>query len=190
MRRPFYLAAGVFSLLLTGCVSPPTQPSVMVLPGSGKSYERFGQDQIICQNLAQNSVNGSAQTAANNAAGTAAAGTVVGAAAGALIGAASHNAGAGAMVGAGTGLLVGSSMGNDVAGRSSESLQDTFDRIYTQCMYAKGNKIPIDDRYRQVNQFSSAVPPDYYPARPVNSAVPDDVQGPSDSGVPPDYPPE
>jgi len=187
MQKSFYLAAGVFSLILTGCVSPPTQPSVMVLPGSGKSYERFQQDQIICQNSAHNSVNGGAQTAANNAVGTAAAGTVVGAAAGALIGAGSHNAGSGAMVGAGTGLLVGSSMGNNVAGRSSESLQDAYDRVYTQCMYAKGNKIPVDARYGQVEQYSSPVPPDYYSAPSVNSVAPDDYQEPPYNGVPPDY---
>ena len=177
MQRSVYLAAGILSVLLTGCVSPPTQPSVMVLPGAGKSYDRFQQDQIICQNSARNSVNGGAQTAVNNAAGTAAAGTLVGAAAGALIGSASHNAGAGAVVGAGTGLLVGSSMGNNTAGRSYESLQETYDQVYIQCMYAKGNKIPVDARYSQQEQVVepdlSPVPPDYYPAPPDNDVPPD-----------------
>ncbi len=177
MQRPFYLAVGLVSLLLTGCVSPPTEPSVMVLPGTGKSYDRFQQDQVICQNSARNSVNGGAQTAANNAVGTAAAGTLVGATAGALIGSASHNAGAGAVVGAGTGLLVGSSMGNNAAWRSSDSLQDTYDRVYIQCMYAKGNKIPVDTRYSQVEPVvapeMSPVPPDYYPTPPADDIPPD-----------------
>ena len=172
----------VFTLLalvtgLCGCVSPPTGPDVMALPGTGKSYEQFNRDEAMCRGYAQNSVNGGAQSASNNAAGTAAAGTLVGAAAGALIGAASGNAGPGALIGAGGGLLVGSSMANGSASESSGDLQDRYDTVYSQCMYAKGNKVPVAYGYGSADmQQASPVPPDYYPP-------------PTDRGAPPDYVP-
>jgi hypothetical protein len=169
----------VFTLLalvtgLCGCVSAPTGPDVMALPGSGKSYEQFNRDEALCRGYAQNSVNGGAQSAANNAAGTAAAGTLVGAAAGALIGAASGDAGPGALIGAGGGLLVGSSMASSSASGNTDDLQGHYDTIYSQCMYAKGNKVPVAYGYSgtDVSQ-TSPVPPDYYPSVP-NSSVPPD----------------
>jgi predicted phage tail protein len=164
---PLALAA-----LLSGCVSPPSGPDVTALPGTGKSYEQFNLDEAQCRSYAQGSIGGGAQTAANNAAGTAAAGTLVGAAAGALMGAASGHAGPGALVGAGGGLLVGSALANNSSSRSSEDLQDSYDRVYTQCMYAKGNKVPV--AYGDDAPQGSPVPPDYYPQA-------------AGSGVPPDY---
>jgi hypothetical protein len=172
----------VFTLLalatgLGGCVSPPTGPDVMALPGTGKSYEQFNRDEALCRGYAQNSVNGGTQTAANNAAGTAAAGTLVGAAAGALIGAASGDAGPGALVGAGGGLLVGSSIASNSASGSTGDLQDHYDTVYSQCMYAKGNKVPVPYGYSSADmQQVSPVPPDYYPTS-------------ADRGAPPDYVP-
>lgn len=161
---------------LSGCVSPPTRPDVMVLPGTGKSYQSFQMDEMACRNAAYSSVNGGAQMASNNAAGTAAAGTVVGAAAGALLGAASGHAGPGALIGAGSGLLIGSAMGSNDAGASSGDLQDQYDTVYTQCMYAKGNKVPVDARYgdSQDTAQPSAVPPDYSPEPADSNAVPPD----------------
>lgn len=176
MNRFTPLAVIALAAALSGCVSPPTRPDVMVLPGTGKDYQQFRMDEMACRNDAYNSVNGGAQTANNNAVNTAAAGTAIGAAAGALIGAASHQAGAGALVGAGSGLLVGSAMGSNNAGASGGDLQDQYDTVYTQCMYAKGNKIPVDASYSDNNpsQAQSPVPPDYYPAQPDNSGVPPD----------------
>ena len=179
MNRFTSVAVLALAAALSGCVSPPTRPDVMVLPGTGKGYQQFQMDEMSCRNAAYGSVNGGAETASNNAAGTAAAGTVVGAAAGALIGAASHQAGPGALIGAGSGLLIGSAMGSNNAGASSGDLQDQYDTVYTQCMYAKGNKVPVDasDGYSSNQPPQSPVPPDYYPAQP------------GDSGVPPDYVP-
>lgn len=179
MNRFTPVAMLALAAALTGCVSPPTRPDVMVLPGTGKSYQSFRMDEMSCRNAAYGSVNGGAETASNNAAGTAAAGTVVGAAAGALLGAASGHAGPGALIGAGSGLLIGSAMGSNSAGASSGDLQDQYDTVYTQCMYAKGNKVPVDAGYSD-NQYSppqSPVPPDYNPTPQ------------EDSGVPPDYVP-
>ena len=95
---PVVLAGAV---MLSGCVvAPPSGPSVMALPGQGKSYDAFRQEDGYCrQTAAQDS--GAAQTSANaqnNAVGSAVVGTALGAAAGALIGAAAGNAGAGAAI--------------------------------------------------------------------------------------------
>lgn len=191
MKRLYQIAPLTLVVMLAGCVSPPSAPDVTALPGSTKSYGQFRQDDILCRNAAQNSVSGGAQTASNNAAGTAAAGTLVGAAAGALIGAASGHAGPGALIGAGSGLLVGSAMGSNTAGMSNGDLQDQYDVIYTQCMYAKGNKVPLPYGYDQSDSSQSAVPPDYQPeSSQNNSNVPPDYNGEqSDGNVPPDYQP-
>ena len=45
MRSPARLALpAALVVLLTGCVTIPTGPSVMVLPGSGKSFDQFRLD--------------------------------------------------------------------------------------------------------------------------------------------------
>ncbi|GAB2933185.1 glycine zipper family protein [Hafnia psychrotolerans] len=189
MKRLYQMVPLALLALLSGCVAPPSSPDVTVLPGSSKSYGQFRQDDILCRNTAQNSVSGGAQAAANNAAGTAAAGTLVGAAAGALLGAASGQAGPGALIGAGSGLLVGSAMGSNAAGMSNGDLQDQYDVIYTQCMYAKGNKVPVSYRYdQQTDSRQSDVPPDYQPAYPQSDVPPDYHGDTSDGNVPPDYP--
>jgi len=179
MNRFTPVAVLALAATLSGGVSPPPRPKVMVLPGTGKDYQQFQMDEMSCRKAAYGSVNGVAETASNNAAGTAAAGTVVGAAAGALNGAATHHAGPGALIGAGSGLLIGSAMGSNNAGASSGDLQDQYDTVYTQCMSAKGNKVPVvaSDGYSSNQPPQSPGPPDYYPAEP------------GDSGVPPDYVP-
>ncbi len=188
MKRLYKIAPLALLAALSGCVSPPSSPDVTVLPGSSKSYGQFRQDDILCRNTAQNSTSGGAQAASNSAAGTATAGTLVGAAAGALIGAASGQAGPGALIGAGSGLLVGSAMGSNTAGMSSGDLQDQYDVIYTQCMYAKGNKVPVAYNYdQQSDSRHSDVPPDYQPAGSQSDVPPDYNGGAPDSNAPPDY---
>src|SRR6478736_9204538 len=127
---------------LGGCVTVPTAPTIMVLPGPQKSLEQFQDDGASCQNYAQNVVAPQGVAAANNAAANAAVGTALGAAAGAIIGSATGQAGAGAAIGAGTGLLFGSVAGADYAGYSSYQLQRRYDVSYGQCMYARGNRVP------------------------------------------------
>jgi hypothetical protein len=39
-------------------------------------------------------------------------------------------------------LLIGSAAGAGAAQRSSYTLQERYDMAYTQCMYAKGEKVP------------------------------------------------
>ena len=144
MRRLDLLVALTGTGLVAGCVvAPPSGPTVMVMPGQGKSFETFQREDVYCrQTAAFNS--GAGQTAANaqnNAVGSAAVGTVLGAAAGAVIGAASGNAGAGAAIGAGTGLLVGSAAGTGQAAGGGYYAQQQYDTVYTQCMYSYGNTV-------------------------------------------------
>ena len=105
MKRTLLLAPLAAVIVLGGCVTVPTGPTVMVLPGPQKSLDQFNGDGLTCQQYAQNVVAPAGVAAANNAAANAAVGTALGAAAGAIIGSATGQAGAGAAIGAGTGLL-------------------------------------------------------------------------------------
>ena len=150
-----------------GCVTVPTGPSVMVLPGSQKPFEVFRADEAECRQYAYAATGGAGgeQAAANSAASSAVAGTLLGAAAGAAIGSVSGNAGPGAAIGAGTGLLFGSLAGSNAAGASYYSTQRRYDNAYVQCMYGKGNQIPTRGQYRGPYAGPPGPPPYYsYPA--------------------------
>jgi Glycine-zipper domain len=130
-------------LLLTGCATVPTGPSVMVLPGSGRSFEQFQGDDGVCRQwaLAQTETTPNEAGAVNTATG-ATIGTVVGAALGAAIGAAAGGPALGAAIGAATGLFGGTAIGVGNAYGAALSVQSRYDIAYMQCMYAKGNQIP------------------------------------------------
>jgi hypothetical protein len=159
--------------MLAGCVSVPDGPSVMVMPGDGKNFPQFRSDDYECRDFAHYQIGGKTadQAAANSGIESAAVGTVMGAAAGAAI-----NGGRGAGVGAGAGLVMGSLIGADAANASGRSLQHRYDIAYEQCMYTKGNKVPMAGNFarspRRANYSTpylpppppdSTPPPDYYP---------------------------
>lgn len=159
------------ALALAGCVAPPPQgPSVMAMPGEGKSYQQFQQEDAYCRQAAFQSIGGrsSSQAATDSAVGSAVAGTAIGAAAGALLGAAAGNAGAGAAIGAGTGLLAGGSVGAGNAQYSSAYTQRQYDMTYIQCMTSQGNQV---QPYAQPRGYYR-VPPPYYPPYPPPYARP------------------
>jgi hypothetical protein len=134
----------IAGLSLAACVHVPTAPNVMALPGSGKTFEEFQYDDVTCRQWASYQVGGSPSRAANDTAvANAALGTVLGAAAGAAIGAASGRPATGAAVGAGAGLLGGSLIGASNSEEARWSMQRRYDMAYMQCMYAKGNQIPV-----------------------------------------------
>jgi len=138
-------AAGILlvMMLLAGCATFPPGPSVMVMPGNGKTFEAFQADDSVCRQWAQNRTEWNAnQTVNENVAGGAIAGGVLGAAAGALIGAASGNVGPGAAIGAGAGLLGGAFLGSTQAYGAGGEVQRRYDNSYQQCMYLKGNQVP------------------------------------------------
>jgi hypothetical protein len=128
---------------VSACSVLPTTPSVMALPGSGKTFDQFRADDASCRQFAFEQVGGVSanQAATASAVGSAAIGTALGAAAGAAF-----NGGAGAAVGAGAGLLVGSAFGVGAAQDSAYGVQRRYDHSYLQCMYASGDRVPVHGR--------------------------------------------
>jgi hypothetical protein len=173
------------AVMLSGCASPPNGPDVRAMPGTGKSYEQFMADDSTCQSYARGNTNGDSQRANNNAVNTAAAATVIGAAGGAILGAASGHGGSGALIGAGSGLLVGSAMGNDSSMQSYDDIQQRYNDVYIQCMYAKGERVPMPAGFNSQYSPESSAPPDYNSQS--DSGVPPDYYPQDNPGVPPDY---
>lgn len=168
LRRRIAIVAVI---VLSGCATLPTGPSVLVLPAPGKPLEQFQTEDMICRQWAGQQVGMTAEDTANqNTVKGAAVGTMIGAGAGALLGAASGHTGAGAAIGAGSGLLVGTAAGAGAGQEYGWEAQRKYDFGYVQCMYAKGNQIP-----GQVHQYRirrsppppprdmKGVPPDYVP---------------------------
>jgi hypothetical protein len=111
-KRTGRIISSFVLLILSGCATLPTGPSVRVLPGTGKTFEQFMVDDAVCRQWAGQSVGISPQETVNrNTVTGAVVGTAIGAGLGAAGGAASGNPGAGAAIGAGSGLLVGTASG-------------------------------------------------------------------------------
>lgn len=164
MQRPNILLFAVLLLVvvLGGCATLPTGPSVMVLPAPGKSLERFQADDALCRQWAEQQIGMSPQEAVNqNVVTGAAVGTVVGAGIGAVVGAASGRPAAGAAVGATSGLLVGASSGASAGQVYGREAQRRYDIAYQQCMYSNGNVIPGTRRVRRTMPPPPPPPPDF-----------------------------
>jgi hypothetical protein len=134
----------LFALLgLGACVTTPTGPSVLVLPGTGKSFEQFRADDSLCRQFASGQIGNTTagDAAADSGVRSAAVGTAVGALAGAAIGGSR-----GAGVGAGAGLLMGSAEGSNASRRSGYTTQQRYDNSYIQCMYSYGHRVPVSGR--------------------------------------------
>lgn len=145
------------TLLAAGCATFPTGPSIMALPGTRMSFDQFRADDYECRNYAAQSIGGAnaQQAAVDSNVKSAAIATAIGAVAGAAIGGNSR----GAAVGAGTGLLFGSAAGAGAADASGRTMQQRYDIGYTQCMYAKGHKVPVSGRFTS----APAAAPTYAP---------------------------
>lgn len=164
---PTLRLSSLASLVLVGaCTTIPSGPNVMVLPGTGKSFDQFRADEFDCRQYAAYQGGGmsASQAASDSGVQSAVVGTLVGAAAGAAF-----NGGSGAAVGAGVGLLAGALAGTGAGSASAYNVQQRYDYGYTQCMYAKGHRIPVSGRFT-----SSA--PSYYrspaPAAPYTPPPP------------------
>jgi len=144
MRWKRNFLAFLVLVFLGGCVTMPTGPTVMVIPGPGKPFEVFTADDSACRQWALQQIGGASpsETANQNLASGAIVGTLVGAGIGAAIGAATGDVGAGAAIGAGAGLLGGTATATNPAYASGWELQRRYDIAYQQCMYAKGNQVP------------------------------------------------
>jgi outer membrane lipoprotein SlyB len=140
MNKRLRVVAVVSAVALGGCATLPAGPSVLVLPGSGKSFDQFQADNAVCRQFADMQVGGrsATQVAQESATQSAVLGTVLGAAVGAAAG-----QGRGAAIGAASGLALGSAMGAGPAYASASELQRRYDYAYVQCMYARGNQVPV-----------------------------------------------
>ncbi len=180
------LPLAILVLLLGGCAAMPTGPSVMVYPGTGKSFDQFRYDDLTCRQYALQYAGGTSpsQNAAQSGIASALAGTAVGAAAGALIG-----GNEGAAVGAGTGLLVGAMAGSETAQTSAYYTQQPYDNAYIQCMYASGHLVPLSGQLnanacRSSRATQPMPPPATVSPRPPGYKIP-----PPPPGTPPPPPP-
>ena len=166
-------------LLLTSCATVPTGPSVLVLPGTGKAFEQFQADDAVCRQWAlQQTGTTPNQAGATSTVTGAVVGTAVGAGLGAAIGAAAGSPATGAAVGAGVGLFGGTAAGAGNAYGAGVSVQRRYDHAYVQCMYAKGNQVPV----MRGSQPAYTPPPP--PPPPLPPGVP-----PPPAGTPPPPPP-
>jgi uncharacterized protein YcfJ len=126
--------------------APPSGPSVMALPATGKTLESFQQDDATCRGYAAQVV-GPVATSDNTLGGGALLGTVLGAGVGAALGSVGGAAGAGAAIGGATGLIAGTAIGANNAQAISSNAQTRYDTAYTQCMYSKGHTVQTPPRY-------------------------------------------
>ena len=162
MNLAFRILSIAAVLTLGACVTVPSGPSIMSLPGTGKSFDQFRADDFDCRQFASSQVGGTTpnQASAESGVQNAAVGTAVGAAAGALI-----DGSSGATTGAGVGLVFGALAGSGAANASSYTLQQRYDIGYTQCMYAKGHKVPVSGHFAAANErpaprrYSTPPPP-------------------------------
>ena len=141
--------------LLTACATTPTGPSVLALPGTGKTFDQFRADEFECQQYASTRLRGMTpgEAARDSGLKSAAVGTAVGATAGAAMG-----GGNGALVGAGIGLLAGSVAGTGSGSASSDNVQQRYDYGYTQCMYAKGHRVPVSGAFTSAPALAAPAP--------------------------------
>ena len=161
LRTVLFVAA---ALILTGCVSVPTGPSTLALPGTGKGFDQFRFDEDSCRQYSYDSIGG--QTAVRAQEDSAVRSGFAGAVIGALIGGA-ISGGHGAAVGAGVGGATGGLAGLGAGEASAYEAQRRYDNAYTQCMYGKGHRVAVSGRFAP-----SAAPAYYPPPAPARQSYP------------------
>lgn len=181
-------------LMLAGCATVPTGPSVTVFPAPGKPYDLFLAEDSYCRQAAERQIGIAPQQVANqNTATGAVIGTAIGTGLGAAIGAASGHAGTGAAIGAASGLLFGTAAGSDSGRIAGREAQRRYDTAYMQCMYSYGNQInttsPSYYRRRTVIMNPSPTdydytPPEYSSPYPPPNTPPPPMQPPAPPAVP------
>ncbi len=163
MTRKVILAIAL-PAVLAGCATTPTGPSVLVLPGTGQSFEQFNRDEVYCRDYAMRGLGGKSpgKVSSDSTVASAVAGTAIGAVAGAALGGQD-----GAAVGAGTGLLFGSAIGGESGRYERSSTQVRYDNSYIQCMYGLGHRVPVPaGMYTTESRPASAAPASRVPPPP------------------------
>ena len=117
----FFMLIVIFSL--AACTSIPSGPSVLVLPGPGKSFEQFRVEDYQCRQFGYAQIGGTTPNQATAISG----------------------GGKGAAIGA------GSVAGAKAAGVTGSEAQERYDMSYIQCMFAHGNRVPISGHFIDEN---------------------------------------
>lgn len=167
MKLRIFGLSAIAAAALAGCVSVPTGPSVMVLPGDGRTFDQFRYDEADCRNYAYAQIGGATaeQAQADSVARSAVLGTLLGAAVGVAVG----DSGRAAATGAGVGLAMGAAAGSGAAQSSAYGTQRRYDIAYQQCMYSKGHRIAASSR----GGYQYPAPPvTYAPAAPASPNYP------------------
>ncbi len=188
MKYLTWIGAGLATIGLSGCVVAPQGPTYAALPGSGKTYQAFVADDTQCRQVATAQTGGAAENATSSMAASAVAGSAIGAVAGLALG----DRGSAAAAGAGIGLLFGAASGAGASQTSYYATQQRYDTIYSQCMYAAGNRVAMTGqfarRYQQAPIVSAPAPVAQPPAAPTSTNAPPGYE-PSASIPPPNAPP-
>ncbi|MDR1310314.1 MAG: hypothetical protein LBK01_00325 [Burkholderiaceae bacterium] len=167
--RTLLVLSPLFALL--ACTTVPEGPSTMVLPGTGKTFEVFQQDDVVCRQFAKNQLGTTPnQMSIEDSAKSAALTAVLGAIAGAVI-----DGGRGAAVGAGVGAAMGGVAGASSGSGSAQMGQRRYDNYYMQCMFAKGNRIPTAGNFSDTSSQTRAGrghPQGSHPPPPPNTTTP------------------
>src|SRR5437867_11872953 len=166
------LLLGIGLVALAGCASTPSGPNVMVLPGTGKSFDQFRADDFECRQFAFAQSGGKTPDQASTTAGVNSA--AVGAAVGGIAGAALGRSGHAAVAGAGLGTAGGALAGTGAASQTGGTVQHRYDMAFQQCMYAKGHQIPMAGSYRPSgsSSYRQAAPPPPPPPPPAGTPPP------------------
>jgi hypothetical protein len=155
MRSSLLRLAPIAALLVLGaCTTLPTGPSVLVLPGTGKTYDQFRLDDMDCRQFASDQAGDPNRAATSSGVRSAALGAGLGALAGAAI-----DGRSGAAVGLGTGAAIGGLAGTSTGTSSAYGVQRRYDFAYQQCMYAKGHRIPVSGNFTSAPPANTPPPP-------------------------------
>jgi uncharacterized protein YcfJ len=152
--------------LVSGCATTPFGPTYTAVPPPNKPAAVFDSEDAACRGRAADAVQGQVAAANNQQVGATLFTAILGTALGATFGGAR-----GAAIGAAAGAGAGGIYGVNSAQWQQLSIQQRYNVVYAQCMYARGNSIP-----------------GYPPPRHMHRPPPSDIPPPPPGAPPP--PPE
>ena len=155
LSRAWSGSAAIGALFLSACAEMPVGPSVGVMPGPGKPFEIFMQEEQLCRGWAAHSIGiAGHDAAAQTLVGSSVAGAAIGALAGVIAGG-DHNVRSGAAMG----TVIGAAAGANRGASTTWGLQRQYDIAYLQCMYSKGNPLSTGDLGTYRYQVAPPPPP-------------------------------
>jgi len=131
-------SASIFCLLLAGCAQTPLGPTVQVMPGPGKTFETFQNDQALCKGLRRRSGEGPGRRGEPAGSGCRGLDHGVGRRARAAAGSFSGMAGQGAGLGAASGALVGAGIGAQNSSMEQMGIQQQYDNAFRPVHVCQG----------------------------------------------------